>query len=129
MSPALERPPLAAGEFYPADPAELTRALSELFAGVKRLRLSRPPLLLVTPHSALEKSGAVAAAAFAHLLGQKYDAVVIIAPSHTGHFPGVSVYDGERYRTPLGELPVERALASEIAQLTPAVKLSSRGHA
>ena len=82
----------------------------------------------MTPHSALEKSGAVSAAAFAHLLGQKYDVVVILAPSHSGYFPGVSIFDGESYRTPLGSLEVDRKLAEEMSSLAPALHLSSRGH-
>ncbi len=123
-----DRAAAAAGQMYPADPAALTRALSELFASVKRHIFARPPLLVVAPHSALEKSGGVAAAAYASLLGQNYDVVVVIAPSHSGHFPGVSVFGGESYATPLGVIPVDTSLVSEMSELSPAVFDSTKEH-
>ncbi|MCH7879669.1 MAG: AmmeMemoRadiSam system protein B, partial [candidate division Zixibacteria bacterium] len=122
------RVPAAAGRMYPAEPAALTRSLSELFASVKRRVFARPPLLLIAPHSALEKSGAVAASVYSSLLGQKYDVVVIIAPSHSGHFPGVSVFSGESYETPLGTIPVDTSLVSGLGDLSPAVFSSTKEH-
>lgn len=117
-----------AGQMYPAEPVVLTKALSELFASVKRHVFARPPLLVVAPHSALEKSGAVAASAYASLLGRKYDIVVVIAPSHSGYFPGVSVFGGESYETPLGKIPVDTSLAAELGELSPAVFDSTKEH-
>ena len=114
----LTRAAAAAGHMYPLDPASLTRALSELFASVKRRVFATSPLLVVAPHSALEKSGAVAASAYSCLLGQKYDVVVVIAPSHAGHFPGVSVFGGESYTTPLGEIPVDTTLAAALVSFS-----------
>lgn len=128
MPNATKRAPQAAGSFYPSDPAELTRSLSQLFASTKREKLTRAPLVTLAPHSALEKSGAVAAAAFSHLLGQSYDVVVVIAPTHGGHFPGVSVFDGASYSTPLGEIQIDQQVVSEMTELTSTVFASSRGH-
>lgn len=122
------RVPAAAGRMYPAEPAALTRSLSELFASVKRRVFSQPPLALIAPHSALEKSGAVAASVYSSLLGQKYDVVVVIAPSHSGHFSGVSVFGGDSYETPLGTIPVDTSLVSGLGDLSPAVFSSTKEH-
>ncbi|MBN4072296.1 AmmeMemoRadiSam system protein B [bacterium AH-315-F03] len=124
-----KRAPLAAGKFYPADPAELTRTLSALFSNkTDREKLTRAPLVTLAPHSALDKSGKVAAAAFSHLLGQSYDVVVVIAPTHGGHFPGASVFDGASYVTPLGEIHIDHSVVSDLTELSSTVFASSRGH-
>lgn len=124
----INRPPGAGGILYPADPSELTRSLSALFAGVKRRRFSTSPLALVAPHSSLSNSGSVAVTSFAQLLGHRFDTVVVIAPSHQGYFPGVSVFDGESYSTPLGSVEIDRDLAQEISAINKSVVSSSAGH-
>ncbi len=119
----------AAGTLYPVDPAILTRRLSELFAESKGQRLPMPPLVVIAPHSEIERSGAVAASAIGQLVGHQYDTVVVIAPTHRGFFSGASIYDGSAYQTPLGDIPVDSQLADELSAISPHVKKSSLGHA
>jgi hypothetical protein len=55
--------------------------------------------------------------------------VVVIGPSHYESFPFVSVYNGDAYATPLGNVPVDKEFAAKLTKLSPLIQLSSRGHA
>jgi AmmeMemoRadiSam system protein B len=63
-------------------------------------------------------SGQVAAYAYKLVCGKKYDAVILVGPSHRVAFRGVSVYGQGGYETPLGVVPVHEAIASEMMKLS-----------
>ncbi|MEA3486148.1 MAG: AmmeMemoRadiSam system protein B, partial [Thermodesulfobacteriota bacterium] len=69
---------------------------------------------LVAPHAGYVYSGQVAARAYKVAQGNKFDAVILIGPSHRVHFRGASIYNGDGYETPLGVMLVDSNLASEI---------------
>ncbi len=52
----------------------------------------------------------------------------MIAPSHYEAFDFTSVYDGDAYATPLGVVPVDKAFAKQLVQMSPTIKFSSQGH-
>jgi len=54
--------------------------------------------------------------------------VVVIAPSHYEAFDFTSVYEGDAYATPLGAIPVDKAFAKQLVEMSPTIKFSSRGH-
>jgi AmmeMemoRadiSam system protein B len=114
--------------FYPADAVRLAREVRSL------LREARPPAVagtlaaIVAPHAGYEYSGATAAAAYRLLEGRTIRTVVIISPSHREYFPGISVYDGDAYRTPLGDLEVDRELREALVQGDPVITAGSAGH-
>ena len=96
--------------------------------------LSAPPindpiLAVVAPHAGYQFSGPVAAYTYAALKGRKFSRVVVIAPSHYEAFDFTSVYEGDAYVTPLGTVPVDKAFAKQLVQMSPTIKFSSRGHA
>ncbi|MCH9030741.1 MAG: AmmeMemoRadiSam system protein B [candidate division Zixibacteria bacterium] len=128
MSHPLHRKPQSAGILYPAEPSALARTLSEFYSNAKKIPLSRSPLAIVAPHSAYEKSGAVAASAYVQAVGYEYETVVVVAPSHSGFFPGVSVFSGDTYATPLGEIEINKPLVEEITSLNRTVYSSQNGH-
>lgn len=123
------RPPGVAGAFYPADPKELTRTIDALLAHNKVPKVPGPLVALVCPHASYAFTGPVAAACFAQLKGRKYTRVIVIAPSHFVSFPFASIYDGDAYATPLGNVPVDRDFRSKLAKLNPDVRISDQGHA
>ena len=124
----LHRKPQSAGLLYPAEPSALAKTLSEFYSIAKKIPLSRSPLAMVIPHSAYDKSGSVAASACAQAVGYDYETVVVVAPSHAGFFPGVSVFSGDTYATPLGEIEINKALVEEITSLNRTVYSSQNGH-
>ncbi|MBZ5646346.1 MAG: AmmeMemoRadiSam system protein B [Acidobacteriia bacterium] len=123
------RPPAVAGSFYPADPKALTAMVDGFLARVDQPATAEPILAMVAPHAGYPFSGPVAAYSYAQLKGRKISRVVVIAPSHYESFPFVAAYDGDAYRTPLGEIPVDKQFVKELAKATPVVQISSRGHA
>jgi AmmeMemoRadiSam system protein B len=124
-----ERQPAVAGSFYPGDPLDLSRMVSEYLSKAKRSVFADDIKGVIAPHAGYIYSGAVAASAYKELEGLKYDNVVVISPSHTTFFQGASIYNGSAYLTPLGKLFTNQELASKMAQINPAkVFLSNKGH-
>jgi len=124
-----ERNPSVAGMFYPRDPLELSRQISEFLASAKRQVFAKNITALIAPHAGYMYSGGVAAAAYKELEGLKYDRVVVISPSHTTFFQGCSVYNGMAYLTPLGKLFIDREMCDRITSVNPnKIYLASKGH-
>ena len=46
---------------------------------------------------------------------KKYDAIIIIAPSHFLPFRGASIFNGDGYATPIGTAEIDKELAKSIA--------------
>jgi AmmeMemoRadiSam system protein B len=114
MSAEKIRESVIAGTWYPADPALLKKEL------VRDLDRARPPALegeligLVVPHAGYMYSGSVAAWSYKLLLKNRFDRVLILAPSHRVSFAGASIYNLGGYRTPLGIVPLDRELIDEL---------------
>jgi AmmeMemoRadiSam system protein B len=97
-----------AGTFYPADPdtlaAEVDRFLEDAapYAGPA-------PKALIAPHAGYIYSGPVAASAYAALrkVADRIHRVVVLAPSHRVAFRGIATTTADRFRTPLGDIPVD----------------------
>ncbi len=122
------RQPGVAGSFYPADPKELSKMVDDFLAQATVPALKGPLVALVSPHAGYPFSGPVAAYSYALLRGRKFARVVVIAPSHYEAFPFNSVYDGDAYATPLGQVPVDKAFAAKLVAMSPLIKFSSQGH-
>ena len=122
------RKPAVAGQFYPGDPVTLTKQLSEFFKNAKKEPVPGKVVALISPHAGYMYSGQVAAHSFKLLEGLSFETVVVISPSRVAYFPGASVYDGGFYETPLGQIPVDTALAGAIADADDRVFLSGEGH-
>ncbi|MBZ5682486.1 MAG: AmmeMemoRadiSam system protein B [Acidobacteriia bacterium] len=117
-----------AGGFYPADPKTLSAMMDDMLAHASPPPINDPILAVVAPHAGYQFSGPVAAHTYAALKGRKFSRVVVIAPSHYEAFDFTSVYEGDAYATPLGTVPVDKAFAKQLVQMSPTIKFSSRGH-
>ncbi len=121
------RLPAVAGLFYPDDPYEL-RAVVQRFLDDAPAGTGRPKAIIV-PHAGYVYSGAIAAAAFRSLVGvtPRYERVVLAGPSHRVAVPGIALPDVAAFETPLGEIPLDRAMLQRLAQL-PEVLFSNAPH-
>ena len=122
------RRPAVAGSFYPADPQTLSRQVKDFLSRAPREELAGEIVALVSPHAGYIYSGQVAAYGFKLVEGMKFDAVVVVAPSHRAFFQGASVYDRGGYETPLGILPVEKDLCRKFMEESDLIRLTSQGH-
>jgi hypothetical protein len=117
-----------AGSFYPADPKTLSDMIDVLLAQASGPPVSDPILAAVAPHAGYPYSGPVAAYTYAALKGRAYKRVVVIAPSHFAAFDFTSIYEGDAYGTPLGNVPVDKDFARQLASMSPTMRLSGQGH-
>jgi len=108
------RESVIAGSWYSADPKLLKKEI------VMYLDRARPPRLegeltgIIAPHAGYLYSGAVAAWSYKLLLDNLFDRIIILAPSHHASFPAASIYNLGGYRTPLGNVALDRELIEEL---------------
>ncbi len=122
------RQPAVAGLFYPSNSSELRNEISDLLSSAE-IKLNAPNVFgLVSPHAGYVYSGRTAAFGFRLLENKKIEKVVIISPSHREYFPGISIYDGDAYQTPLGVVELDKELASKIIEGSKAIFFGREGH-
>jgi MEMO1 family protein len=124
------RKSIIAGSWYPGKPDTLQ---AQILAFLQAVPKGEPPvgdlLGLIVPHAGYLYSGGVAAHAYQLLTTHPFPQVVIIAPSHRYPFKGASIDAKDGYETPLGVVPVDGALAREIASENPLFRYVPNGHA
>lgn len=105
----MNRAPVFAGSFYPADADELSKTVNRLLLQAETNQHS--PKALIVPHAGYQYSGAIAASAYACLrtLADKIDRVVLLGPSHRVAFRGLALSQAEHYSTPLGEIEIDHS--------------------
>lgn len=123
------RKPAVAGTFYPADAKTLSRQVRDFLSRAPKEEVTGEIIALVSPHAGYIYSGQIAAHAFKLVEGKKFDAVVVVAPSHRAYFQGASVYDRGGYETPLGLLPVEKELCRKLMEEKDLIRFAPQGHA
>jgi AmmeMemoRadiSam system protein B len=111
------RSPAVAGSFYPDSPKVLS-AQVEKFIDDAALKETDDELIgLIAPHAGYVYSGHVAGYAYKQLVGQSFDTVVLLGLSHRYPISGAAIYARGAFRTPLGDVPIDEDLASEIMRL------------
>lgn len=117
------------GSWYPGDAVHLKELLGELWQKSQERTGAEPgprAVAFVVPHAGLIYSGAVAASVYRRLETWKPARVVLLGFSHRGGPTGVAVPDTEAYRTPLGELEVDREAVAHLASSSPFHLVSER---
>ena len=115
------RSPAVAGMFYPSEPGALRDEVDRLLGQVQQVGGGDVPRALIAPHAGYAYSGPVAATAFRRIAGAggRFARVVVIGPSHFVTFGGIAVPRGAgAFRTPLGEVPVDREAVATLARLS-----------
>ena len=126
--PAAFAGPVHAG-FYPSDPRQLRKEIEYYLAQAEPAGVAGTIWGLVAPHAGYVYSGPVAGWAYRQVVGEKYDAVILLAPSHREPFRFASVMTRGAYATPLGDLKVDGELAEElIAAAGKSAAASLKGH-
>ena len=110
------REPYLAGSWYPGNKKDLTKMLKGFFQNVELDKKTHKitPFGILSPHAGLAFSGQVAAYGYSLLEDKHFDTVILLGPSHSYSTGGASVYDGDFYKTPLGNIPIDKKIASEI---------------
>ena len=123
------RPPAVAGLFYPGDPVELEVTVDRYLAGARADSGDAAPKAVIAPHAGYVYSGPVAASAYARIaaLRGNIERVVLIGPAHRVALRGLAASAAGAFRTPLGEVPVDRSALDRILRLPQVCELD-RAH-
>ena len=118
MAESSVRPPICADDrWYPSRTAALRDEVSGYIERAPVLDLPGQVVGLVAPHAGYFFSGHVAGAAYRQVQGGDYDTVVVVGPDHRGTTQGGLAYaDFDAWRTPLGEVPVDRDVLAAIGR-------------
>lgn len=122
------RPPHVAGYFYPADPETLRNDIQKMLSQAKLEKSFGRIVGIVSPHAGYMYSGKTAAYAYNALKGKNYKTAIVISPSHAEYFPGISVYDGEGYETPLGIVEIDEEKANKLVEGSKLIFRGINGH-
>jgi MEMO1 family protein len=122
------RHPSAAGYFYPGDKGKLTEQIDWLLKIGHKDKIFDNISGLVAPHAGYIYSGRTAAFAYNTIKDKNYRTVIIISPSHREYFPGVSVYEGDGYITPLGVVNINKEMVNQLTEGSINVFKGSEGH-
>ena len=98
--------------------------------GAARRGSRAAPKALIAPHAGYVYSGPIAGSAYATIepLRDRIERVVLIGPSHRVAFRGLALSSAAVWRTPLGDVPLDRAGAAALEKL-PQVRVFDAAHA
>ncbi len=108
------RQPAVAGQFYPGDAKTLTAMVDSMLADAEVPAISGTLVGIQVPHAGYPFSGPTAARAFRLLAGMDSVTVVMLGTSHHVMLDKAAVYGSGAWRTPLGEVAIDDALAKAI---------------
>lgn len=108
------RPSPIAGKWYEGNAKALSRSIDEFLDDAKLPELDGEVIGVIAPHAGHVYSGAVAGYAFAALRGRQPDLVAVVAPMHHPYYEPLLTTSHAAYRTPLGDIPVERDVLNEL---------------
>ena len=115
---SIVRPAAVAGYFYPGDRLELENTLERLLATADEPPATAPaPKALIVPHAGYIYSGACAAKAFARIAPLKgvIRRVVLMGPCHRVAVQGLATTSASHWRSPLGDVTIDREALAEVA--------------
>jgi AmmeMemoRadiSam system protein B/AmmeMemoRadiSam system protein A len=110
----MARQPAVAGQFYPGDAKTLTAMIDTMLARAEVPAVSGRLVGIQVPHAGYPFSGPTAAHAFKLLQGMDSVTVVMLGTSHHVMLDKAAVYARGSWRTPLGDVAVDEALAKAI---------------
>ncbi|MCP3936732.1 MAG: AmmeMemoRadiSam system protein B [Actinomycetia bacterium] len=131
------RYPAVSGSFYPNDAAELTRDVDRFMTRCKHpgqgevdADVRGRAKIVVVPHAGYRYSGSVAGCAYSRLarLVPAPKRVVLLGPAHTMPVSGMVVPQAHVWRTPLGDVEIDRP-AVEALEVLHGVQTDERPHA
>jgi AmmeMemoRadiSam system protein B len=119
------RLPAVSGRFYPSNPAELT-ALIRQYTKVGDAKEPVDAKACLVPHAGYIYSGLVAGAVYARVAIPKK--ILILGVRHYPHGANAAILSSGAWRTPLGDAPIDEALAQALRAACPLLREDSVAH-
>lgn len=102
------RLPAVAGTFYPSQKESLQRQIGIFLEGAEKIPSGKPRAIIV-PHAGYIYSGQIAGLGYKNASGREnVSNAVIVGPSHFVEFEGSALSSADAWRTPLGEVQVNK---------------------
>ena len=124
----LVREPQVAGMFYPASSNKLQKQITDFLSEVEYDNEICNVAGIIAPHAGYIYSGKTAAYAYKTIIDRSFDTVIVISPSHREYFKGVSIYSGDAYKTPLGEIAINTELREKLISENELIFEGEEGH-
>ena len=131
------RLPCQAGAFYEEKAESLKKQITDCFfskLGPEKLpqtlnRNLTQVVGLICPHAGYMFSGPIAAHSYYRLAQDgRPDTVVIFGPNHTGYGSGLSIVSDGAWRTPLGDVEIDGAVAKKIVEEARMIDVDDSAH-
>jgi AmmeMemoRadiSam system protein B len=126
------RHPAVAGSFYPDSPDALLCDIKRLIndANDRAPEAEAAAKALIVPHAGYRYSGPIAASAYRQLAARskRIRRVVLLGPSHHVGLRGLGAPSADAFRTPLGDIPIDRD-AIDLVRDLPQVAIHDAAHA
>ena len=119
------RQPAVAGRFYPSNPKELSAFVRE-YAQPNPRHPAAPVRACLVPHAGYVYSGHVAGAVFARIMLPLK--IIVLGVRHYPRGEPVAILSSGAWRTPLGDAPVDAALAEELRRECSLLREDSVAH-
>lgn len=119
------RPPAVAGQFYPADPKELRRLIKSCLPDPENTTKVRAVACMV-PHAGYIFSGRVVGAVFSTIEIPKK--IIVLGVRHRPLGEALAIMSEGAWQTPLGDVPIDSALALRLKQISPHLHEDETAH-
>jgi hypothetical protein len=117
------RSPAVAGAFYDG---RSDRLLRDVRSYLPADASPEPAFGAIVPHAGYVYSGPVAGAVYARL--RLAPTAVVLCPNHTGRGAPAALDPSDAWRTPLGDVPVNRRMAERLLTLAPSLEEDAEAH-
>lgn len=117
------RNPFVAGQFYPGTKESLSKMIESMID--KNIKQENA-IGALSPHAGYVYSGAVAGSVLASVKPKK--CCVIMGPNHTGMGEAFGISSAASWKTPMGEVPINKQLAEEIRRSSEYIKSDDLSH-
>jgi len=122
------RQPAVAGQFYPADKAELTKMISQFLDQTEPPKTEGQVKALIVPHAGYVYSGQVAAYGFKAIQGQDIKRVILIGSSHHQYLDRAVIDSYDSWQTPLGQVDLDTDLRDALVKENPLFRIDAASH-
>lgn len=120
------RAPYAAGLFYLGYEEGLRREVKKHIANAPEREALIRAKGIVVPHAGYDYSGPVAGSVFGSI--EKPMRTIILGPNHSGFGLSVSIEEAGAWKTPLGEVDIDKDLANSLLEADKEIKVNYDAH-
>jgi AmmeMemoRadiSam system radical SAM enzyme/AmmeMemoRadiSam system protein B/AmmeMemoRadiSam system protein A len=119
------RPAAKAGQFYPADPQEMTRDLNRFVAAAGECDRACYDAVML-PHAGWMYCGSVIGKTLARV--NVPELVIVLCPNHTGFGATWSVSPADRWEIPGASIPIDADIRNRLLELAPQLTCEPDAH-